>query len=94
MEVLAVAVDPAGRPVELTRERWAQIVGGHPELREHRDDVERAIRSPTAQLPGRVGGEVWFYLEGVGPCRYLKVVVRFRGALGYVITAFARRSMP
>ena len=94
MEVLATVLDPDERRVELTRDRWAHIVGGHPELRAHRADVMRALGAPTVRMPGRGSGEEWFYLEGAGPSRYLKVVVRFRGDRGHVITAFARRSMP
>jgi hypothetical protein len=39
-------------------------------------------------------GEEWFYVEGAGPSRYLKVVVAFNAGRGTIITGFARRSMP
>jgi hypothetical protein len=100
VDVLATVLDPDGRQVELTRERWAHIVGdhvggtGHPELRPHRDGIMRAVRDPTLRVPGRVANQVWFYLEGVGPSRYLNVVVEFRQGRGHIVTAFARRSAP
>ena len=100
MDVVGTMHDPDGRPVELTSERWAHIVGeipggtGHPELRPHRDDVLRAVREPTIRRPGRVPTQEWFYLEGAGPSRYLKVVVEFTQGRGQIITAFARRSTP
>lgn len=100
MGVLATVLDPDGRSVDLTPDRWAHIIGvhparaGHPELRPHRADIMHAVREPSSRRPGRQPNEEWFYLEGVGPSRYLKVVVAFSGGKGRVITAFARRSMP
>ncbi len=100
MEVLATVLDPEGRSVDLTRERWAHIVGdvpggtGHPELRWYREDILRTVREPTLRLPGRVSTQEWFYLEGVGPSRYVKVVVEFTQERGHIVTAFARRSTP
>jgi hypothetical protein len=100
MESLATVLAPDGRPVDLSSERWAHIVGdeparaGHPELRPYRAEIMRAVREPTVRLPGRASGEEWFYLEGAGPSRYLKVVVAFSSGRGRIITAFARRSMP
>jgi hypothetical protein len=100
VSLLARAFDPDGRPIELTRERWEHIVGdgptgtGHPELRECRAAVIRAVESPTTRLPGLGPGEEWFYLEGAGPSRYLKVVVAFTQGRGRIVTAFARRALP
>jgi hypothetical protein len=88
------ALDPDGRLVELTDERWAHIVGGHPELAPHLFAVVGAIRAPPCRLAGRHDGEEWFYAEGAGPSRFLKVVVAYDGGRGVIITAFARRSMP
>jgi hypothetical protein len=98
--MLATALDPDGRAVDLTEERWRHIVGaapsraGHPELLPYRDAVMQAVRAPDHRRSGRRPGEEWFYLAGVGPSRFLKVVVAYDGDRGRVITAFARRSMP
>lgn len=98
--VLATVIDVDDRSVELTEERWAHIVGaephraGPPELARLLDAVLRAVQAPDHRLAGRRDGEEWFYLEGTGPSRFLKVVVAYDGRKGRVITAFARRSMP
>jgi len=92
--VLASALDPDGRRVELSAERWDHIVDGHPELGPHLESVMRAVRSPDRKLSGRRQGEEWFYLRGAGPSRWLKVVVHYEGGRGRIVTAFARRSMP
>ncbi len=90
-----VVGDPHGREVVLSVERWGHILKGHPELAEYSGAVLKAVESPTEMIPGRELGEEWFYLRGVGPSRWLKVVVRFeRGAGGRIITAFPRRRKP
>jgi hypothetical protein len=91
----ASVVDPDGRAVELTEERWAHITGGHPELVRFRDEVLGTVRAPDRRLAGPTLGEAWFYKENVGPSRWLKVVVHYEsGERGWIVTAFARRRMP
>jgi hypothetical protein len=92
--VLVSTPDPDGRPVDLTAERWRHILAGHPELTPHLDKVTRAVQEPDRRMPGRHDDEEWFYLEGAGPSRWLKVVVHYEGGRGRIVTAFARRSMP
>jgi hypothetical protein len=92
---LTTVVDPDGRAVELTDERWAHITGGHPELARLREKVLETVRAPSRRKPGPTLGEEWFYQEGVGPSRWLKVVVPYESTeRGWIVTAFARRHMP
>ncbi len=91
---LATILDSLGRKVELTQRCWDHIVGGHPELAPFMAEVLQAVRAPTLTLAGRRSGEDWFYLEGAGPSRWLKVVVSYDAGAGRIITAFARRSQP
>jgi hypothetical protein len=92
---IATVLDPDGRSVALTEERWAHIIDGHPELRRFRESVLEAVQAPSRRLPGRSLGEEWFYKAGAGPSRWLKVVVRYdANDRGRIVTAFARRSMP
>jgi hypothetical protein len=87
--------DPKGREITLDDERWAHIIDGHPELRDIRDDVLRAVKDPSEILAGRAPDEEWFYLAGAGPSRWLKAVVVFDPANhGRIITAFGRRRKP
>lgn len=92
--VLASTLDPDGRRVDLTEERWRHIVDGHPELVPYAASVTRAVRQPDRRMAGREDDEEWFYLKGAGPSRWLKVVVHYEGGRGRIITAFGRRSMP
>ena len=93
--LLATVVDPDGRSVDLAEERWAHITSGHPELARYRNDVLETVQEPTRRRPGRKLGEEWYYRERTGPSRWLKVVVRYEPTgRGWIVTAFARRSMP
>jgi hypothetical protein len=92
--ILVSTLDPDGRRVELTEERWRHILAGHPELATHLEAVARAVREPDRRLAGRQDDEEWFYLEHAGPSRWLKVVVHYERGRGRIVTAFGRRSMP
>jgi hypothetical protein len=94
MATVAKNLDVDGRLVELSDERWAHIISGHPELASHLLAIMDATRRPSHRLSGRRQGEEWFYIEGSGPSRFLKVVVAYDGGRGFIVTAFARRSMP
>jgi hypothetical protein len=87
--------DRQGRQILLSPERWQHIVSGHPEIEVHRGGIRRAVESPTSVVAGRESDEEWLYLEGVGPSRWLKVVVVFDSEdRGRIITSFARRRKP
>jgi hypothetical protein len=87
--------DREDREVLLSPERWQHIVSGHPEIEAYEQEIQRAVESPTAVLPGREPDEEWLYLEKAGPSRWLKVVVVFDSdGNGRIITAFARRRKP
>lgn len=94
MTVVARATDADGRVVELTEERWRHITSGHPELSGLQDALMRAVEAPERRLSGPAAEEEWLYVSGVGPSRWLKVVVSYEGQRGFIVTAYARRSMP
>jgi transcriptional regulator with XRE-family HTH domain len=89
-------LDPHGRTVHLTPSRWNHILIGHPHLFPYLDDLLRAIQAPTAHIEDARPGQDWFYLRGIGPSAWLKVVVTYDRdtAIGIVKTAFPRRDLP
>ena len=92
---MSTVVDPLGRTVHLTTERWEHIIDGHPYMAPHRAEVLRAVQEPTERIAQPRSGQDWFYLEGAGPSRWLKVVVAFdEDSVGSIRTAFPRRSKP
>ncbi len=96
MTVLGSVEDPDGTPVELTAERWAHILepNRHPELKTYREAVLRTVSTPDRRVEGRAANEQWFFGRGVGPSRWLQVVVGYEAGRGWIITAFARRADP
>lgn len=92
---MSSVVDPLGRTVHLSEERWQHIVDGHPYMAPHLGDVLHAVQRPTEHVAEPRPGQDWFYLEGAGPSRWLKVVVAFdENSVESVRTAFPRRAMP
>ncbi len=94
MTVVASVEDPDGRSVELTEERWRHVEEVHPEIAGLVDDVMATVSDPHRRSEGREAGEQWFYREGLGPTRWLKVVVSYGEERGFIVTAHGRRSFP
>ena len=92
--VIASVTDPDGRVVELTAERWAHILDGHPEMPTLQAELLRAVQAPDERPAAERPGESWYYLGNVGPSRWLKVVVVFEGERGFIVTAHPRREIP
>jgi transcriptional regulator with XRE-family HTH domain len=87
--------DPLQRTVHLTTDRWHHILAGHPEMFPYLDDVLRAIKAPTKHIERPRPGQDWFYLAGIGPSDWLKVVVAYdEHSVGDVKTAFPRGVTP
>ena len=97
MTLLAETIDPAGRRVELTDERYLHIVDdddGHPELADYQAEIMRAVQAPDERRAGHKSNEQWFFLRNAGPSRWLQVVVAYEHDRGWIVTAFGRRSDP
>jgi hypothetical protein len=92
---MASTVDPHGRTVHLTDERWAHIIRRHPYMDPFRAEVLRVVSHPTEIVREPRPGQDWYYLWDAGPSRWLKVVVAFdENKMGSIRTAFPRRSKP
>lgn len=88
-------VDPHGRTVHLTDERWAHIIRRHPYMDAFQAGVLEAITSPTEIVRGPRPDQDWYYRQGAGPSHWLKVVVAYdEHNTGSIRTAFPRRSKP
>ncbi len=92
----AETVDPAGARVVLDERIWSEkIVHDHPEVASHIDDALRAVSAPdhVAADPGSAVRKR-FYLRGVGPSRWLLVVVSYEQTPARIISVFANRKDP
>ena len=75
-------------------ERWLHILIRHGDLTEYRDEILRTVAAPTIVHRGDEANERHFFRQGVGPSRWLQVVVHYDDGSGRITTAFGRRWLP
>ncbi len=86
--------DPDGRRVVLTFAQWRHVVERHPELASNREQILATVADPADRRNGHEANEEWFYGRGVGPSRWIRVVVHYAQGEGSITTAFPRRTLP
>ena len=92
---LVEIADPDGRPIVLLSRIWEhKIERDHPELRDHLEDVVATVSAPDHAEPDPRADRRRYYRHGVGPSRWLLVVVSFEQEPGRIITALAIRKDP
>ena len=87
-------VDPNGRRVRLDREAVAHIIGSHPEMEPHIEEIIEAISSPDAIERDPWPGRQRYFRRGAGPSTWLRVVVDLDHKPARVVTAFGLRKGP
>jgi hypothetical protein len=88
--------DPAGARVVLDEVLWREkIVRDHPEINPHREDAMQAVSTPdhVALDPSFVDRKR-YYAQGVGPSRWLLVVVSYEQTPARIVSVFANRKDP
>jgi len=95
MEQCASVVDPDGREVVLLVRIWREkILGEHPELGPHLEDVLGTVSAPDHAEPDPIWARRRYYRGDLGPSRWLIVVVSFEQEPGRIVTAFPTRKDP
>ncbi|HTD58015.1 MAG TPA: hypothetical protein VK672_03895 [Solirubrobacteraceae bacterium] len=89
-------IDPNGARVVLKDEVWCEkIVRDHPEIADHRADVLRAVSAPYHVASDPIFAQrKRYYARGVGPSRWLLVVVSYEQKPARIVSAFANRKDP
>jgi hypothetical protein len=92
-KVIARAISPQDRTVELSERKWA-YVQRHVEMRG--ELLLAAIRLPDLQEPDpRPGRErYWLRAQPPFPFRWLRTVVQFDGDVDRIVTAFGQDNGP
>ena len=87
-------IEPDGRAVVLTHEAWFHITLGHPEMARYESEIMETITNPTDRTSDTRPGRERYFADGVGPSRFLGVVVDFNDdpGQGEVVTAFGHRN--
>lgn len=93
--VIAYAVSPQGRRVELTANKWAYIQR-HVEMRGEMERLLSAVRNPAGQEADPCPGRERYWLAANPPFqfRWLRVVVQFEGETDRIVTAFGQDNPP
>jgi len=94
--IIAEATDPDGRRLVLADAVWRdKIVRDHPEIDTHLSDVLQAVTKPDhVAADPNFAGRTRYYLQGVGPSRWLLVVVSYEQVPARIVSAFANRKDP
>ncbi len=82
---------PDGDAVVLTATAWRHISDEHPDIAPYRNEVLATIAEPDAVTSDPRPGRQRFYRHGVGPSRWLRVIVDFNRNPARVVTAFGFR---
>ena len=89
--ILAHATTPDARRVVLFADTWHEHIldprAGHRELATHLDAVLATVSMPDHREPDPFERRERFYKEGVGPSRWLMVVVCFEQEPARIVTA-------
>lgn len=88
------AVDPDGRRVVLDIAAWRHIIEEHQELARDREAVFATVAAPDHRGPDPRPGRERYWRRGLGPSRWLMVVVDFDSVPARVVTAYGNRKDP
>jgi sarcosine oxidase gamma subunit len=89
-------VDPESSRIVLLDPLWSgKIVRAHPGIERYLTDILRAVAAPdhVAQDPA-FAARTRYYARGVGPGRWLMVVVSYEQTPARIVSAFANRKDP
>ncbi len=92
--VLAEALDPDKRRVVLDESSWARVLDEHGEMEAHRDAVIATVSAPQYRRPDPRPARERDWRRGLGPSRWLLVVIDFSDDPARVVTAYANRKDP
>lgn len=93
-EIIDQGKDRFGRTVVLLRRHWRHVAFRHPVLADQREVVIRAVETADIRRQGNTPGTEVLYGRGLGPSRWLAVVVAYTGSRGAIITAYPHRAEP
>ncbi len=88
-------IEPDGRTVEITNLGWRHVCE-HGEMTTHFDAIKETITHPIHTEPDVRPGRVRYYSQGLGPTRWLRVVISYESNpdVGILVTAFGHSNDP
>lgn len=94
MTVPEEVIDREGRRIELTVERWAHILDEHGEMTSHREAILATVSAPHHRAPDPRPARERYWRRGLGPSRWLLVVIDFSTDPARIVTAYGNRKDP
>jgi hypothetical protein len=92
--VIEQASDPDGQRIVLDQLGWDHVLAEHGEMAPHLADVIEAIKAPDHRRSDPRPGRERYWRRGLGPSRWLLVVVDFDSSPARVVTAYGNRKDP
>jgi hypothetical protein len=80
--------------VVLDESGWEHVLDEHGEMEPHSASVMAAITAPEFRQPDPRAGRERYWRRGLGPSRWLRVVVDFSTDPARVVTAYGNRKDP
>lgn len=88
-----IAIDTKdGKTVFLRDEQWKHIKYRHPEMANKLNEIEEAVRNPTAVIR-HSDATTKFYKFIKNKRKYIMVAVRFKNSEGFIITAYPTKKI-
>jgi hypothetical protein len=93
-KILAHARLPEGRTVVITDAVWGHVITRHENMAPYLSHVLQAIRVPDHREPDVRAGRERLFRRGLGPQRWLRVVIEFAPGFDQVVTTFGQVTDP
>ncbi len=94
MTAVATATDPEGRVVVISEAAWGHVLAEHDDMAGHLASVVATIERPDFIEPDARPGRERYFRRGLGPARWLRVVVAFDLEPPELVTAFGHVTEP
>jgi hypothetical protein len=92
-QVIAEALGPDGRRVEIHSRRWSHVLEEHSEMVGYLEETVKTIEHPEHREPDVAPGRER-YFRRCGPQRWIRAVVEFAGETDRLVTAFPQANDP
>jgi len=92
--IIEETTDPDGRRIVLDQPGWDHVLEEHGEMEPHRAGLMTTVSSPEHRQPDRRSDRERYWRRGLGPSRWLLVVVDFNTDPARVVTSYGNRKDP
>lgn len=92
MNYVFEVTDKTDRKIRLTNYAWAHIMKRHPMMSAYMEEMQNALKNPTAVTNSIVDSNVHYYYSYLknkkGPNKFLLVSVKYLNGDGYILSSY------